>query len=235
MKSEQVKNVLGSLLFPEKARCCACGDISGSGTEFLCPECRRLLRPRLYISKNSAWGRDGIGFCRFAMKYASPAGALVKLLKYGGVKRCAPELVRLMQPAIDDIPMDGYDCIVPVPLHREREWERGFNQALLLAEGISERTGIPVDTELKRLKRTRRQARVRYNGRGDNVKDAFGTKADFTGMRILLVDDIITSGSTLNACSRALKKAGASRVDAVCAVGSMRCAKAKGHSYIYRK
>ena len=233
MGIDKLTQAAGALLFPEKARCCACGDISGSETEFLCPDCRRLLRPRLHLSK----GRDpeGFGVCRFAMKYSSPAGALVKLLKYGGVKRCAPELVRLMQPAIDDIPADGYDLIVPVPLHREREWERGFNQALLLANGISEKTGIPVDTSLKRLRRTRRQARVSYSGRGDNVKGAFGTKADHSGMRILLVDDIITSGSTLNACAAVLRGTGAVRVDAVCAAGSMRRARPLGHSYKHKK
>ncbi len=233
MGIEKLTQTVGALLFPEKGRCCACGDISGSATEFLCPDCRRLLRPRLHISRSSE--PAGFGVCRFAMKYSSPAGALVKLLKYGGVRRCAPEIVHLMQPAIDDIPADGYDLIVPVPLHREREWERGFNQALLLANGISERTGIPVDTSLKRLRRTRRQARVSYGGRGDNVKGAFGTKTDYSGKRILLVDDIITSGSTLNACAVVLRGAGAVCVDAVCAAGSMRRARSSGHSYKHKK
>ena len=125
-----------------------------------------------------------------------------------------------MEPVLQTIHPDDYDCLVPVPLHYDRQWTRGFNQAEVLARLIGARLGLPVDTELKRGVNTRKQARLRVSQRRENVKDAFYTKASYQGMRILIVDDVLTTGSTVCSCAKALRKAGAADVTALTVAGS---------------
>ena len=119
-----------------------------------------------------------------------------------------------------EIRPEDYDCLVPVPLHYDRQWTRGFNQAEVLARLIGARLGLPVNTELKRGVNTRKQARLRVSQRHENVKNAFYTKASYQGMRILIVDDVLTTGSTVCACAKALRKAGATDVAALTVAGS---------------
>ncbi len=109
------------------------------------------------------------------------------------------------------------DCIVPVPLHWFRLWRRGYNQAALLAYAVSARTGLPVlpDALLRTRYTTPQNALTRLQ-RLDNVKGAFhvksGSEARITGKNILLIDDVITTGATIKASTKALLKAGAERV-----------------------
>ncbi len=114
--------------------------------------------------------------------------------------------------------LEEADLIVPVPLYRGRLWQRRFNQAALLSFEVSELTGIPVDVlALKRRRATRSQVGLTERQRRKNVTGAFALiprkKALVTGRNILLIDDVLTTGSTVDACSKALKKAGAARVD----------------------
>ncbi len=108
--------------------------------------------------------------------------------------------------------------IVPVPLHRSRLWWRRFNQAMALAGAVSRLSGVPCDPFLlARVKRTRSQVGLSKSQRGDNLQGAFRVPAEakphVAGKRVLLVDDVVTTGATANACSRALLRAGASAVD----------------------
>lgn len=111
------------------------------------------------------------------------------------------------------------DVIIPVPLHRTRLMKRRYNQSALLARALSKRCGIPMDVQcLLRGRRTPSQGGLSAQGRRRNVQGAF-TVADadrVAGQRIVLIDDVMTTGATLNACARSLKRAGATRVDAVC-------------------
>lgn len=111
-----------------------------------------------------------------------------------------------------------YDVIIPVPLHKKRLQERYFNQALLLVENAPKINKIKVDKwSLERIKYTLPQLSLKYKERAENIKGAFrvgeGNVANILDKRILLVDDIYTTGSTVNECSLALKKAGAMQVD----------------------
>jgi ComF family protein len=105
----------------------------------------------------------------------------------------------------------SFDVIVPVPLHAARQRERGFNQAQLLAELLSARTSIPTKPLLERIRYTTTQTALDRAERIENLHNAFRLrkKADVQALRVLLVDDVLTTGATLSECARVLKRAGA--------------------------
>ena len=112
-----------------------------------------------------------------------------------------------------------FDVIVPVPLHPTKLRERGFNQAQLLAQSLSARTDLPMKLALERVRFTRTQTAFDRAERMQNLRDAFRLRAgqDVQRLRVLLVDDVLTTGSTLSECARVLKKSGASSVYAATA------------------
>jgi ComF family protein len=112
-----------------------------------------------------------------------------------------------------------FDMIVPVPLHPARERERGFNQAQVLAELLMRKTSIPVRTALERIRYTTTQTAFDRAERMENLRDAFRLRASVNvqDLRVLLIDDILTTGSTLSECARVLRKAGAFSVHAATA------------------
>jgi ComF family protein len=106
----------------------------------------------------------------------------------------------------------GFDVVIPVPLHKQRLKERGFNQSLLLAREVARVFGLEVDyRSLKRIRPTRPQVDLKPDERKKNVKGAFDVKSPerVRGRRVLLVDDVFTTGATVSECARVLKKAGA--------------------------
>jgi competence protein ComFC len=113
----------------------------------------------------------------------------------------------------------SFDLIVPVPLHPARQRERGFNQASLLAESLSAETSMPCRGVLQRIRYTTTQTALDRSERMENLHNAFRLRknADVRGLRVLLIDDVLTTGSTLSECARVLKRAGAISVHAVTA------------------
>lgn len=108
------------------------------------------------------------------------------------------------------------DLIIPLPLHAERLRERGFNQALELARPLSRAWGIPIDaTSCSRTRNTTAQALLPWRQRVKNIRGAFHCSTDLTGQRIVLIDDVMTSGASLNECARTLKLHGALEVTAL--------------------
>lgn len=106
---------------------------------------------------------------------------------------------------------------VPIPLHRSKQRKRGFNQSSLLAKGIGEKFGIAMSEYLERVKNTKTQVNLPQAQRYENIKDAFGIKKQFLSeckkyKQVILVDDIVTSGATLQEAGKILKKAGVERV-----------------------
>jgi ComF family protein len=137
---------------------------------------------------------------------------LIHLFKYARIRPLAGPLGEILARAI---PRDQtFDAIVPVPLHWRRRWQRGFNQSALLAAAIARRYGIPVRGWLCRTRATPTQAGLTNARRRSNVTGAFrvGRRARVSGRRILLVDDVMTTGATAGACAAALKRAGAKYV-----------------------
>ena len=108
-----------------------------------------------------------------------------------------------------------FDVIVPMPLHWRRRWQRRFNQAELLAQEIGRRWNVPVRNVARRKRATSPQAGLTNAKRRANVSGAFEAKTKLKGLRVLLVDDVMTTGASASACARALKRAGAARVTLV--------------------
>jgi len=143
-------------------------------------------------------------------------------LKYGNRPRYGVALGRLMAACLNDL--DAPDAIVPVPLHRARFYERGYNQSALLADGLGAATGLSTHTDwLARSNATRSQTHLSRADRWANVAEAFTVTAPtaVNGASLLIVDDIITTGSTAVAAAAALKTAGARHV-ALCALAFAR-------------
>lgn len=143
--------------------------------------------------------------------YAYPLDRLIQSFKYGGNLAVAPLLADLMLARIEAEPLP--DLIVPMPLSTERLKERGFNQSLQIAELIAKRTGVPVDPDVcQRVRHGDAQSSLPYRRRADNVRGAFVCMRDIEGCSIAIVDDVLTTGSTLDELARVLRLCGASRI-----------------------
>jgi len=154
---------------------------------------------------------------RAVAEYDGTASLLVHRLKYNDRLELARALGTMMVRAGAELLSDA-QVIVPVPLHRWRLWRRRFNQAMALAKVVSSESGVACDpTLLARVKRTRRQVGLTKAQRQENLQGAFRVppeaRARLRDKRVLLVDDVLTTGSTGNAAARALLRGGAARVD----------------------
>ena len=154
--------------------------------------------------------------------YGEAIGEAIRLFKFYGKRRLANPLAEVMvEFAEREMDLDFYTRIVPVPLYRVRERERGFNQALLLARAIGRAfPNASLGGELQRIRPTRVQSRLKSaDARRKNVLGAFAVSdaGPFRGERVLLVDDVVTTGGTATECARVLREAGAESVDVIAA------------------
>ena len=138
---------------------------------------------------------------------------MVHGLKYRGLRAGAPDMGRLLAAFFESSPMPA-DVIIPVPLHRRSLRDRGYNQSELLGIELSKRTGRPMETRLlSRVRSTPPQVSMAGDEeRRRNVEGAFDCGSDVGGKRVLLVDDVVTTGSTMSACGAALRQSGAGAV-----------------------
>jgi ComF family protein len=199
-------------------RCPGCG-VRADPDRLLCGECLARI-PRLSIplcARCLGRGREPVGCprhpahaVRAAWVYDERAALVVHALKYGErpglARRLGAELGRVVPPGV------RHDLVAEVPLHRVRERERGYNQAGLLAEALSEAIGVPrLAGALERRRATRPQARLDARARRSNLARAFAVprRGWIDGRSVLLVDDVMTTGATLEAALDALTAAGA--------------------------
>ena len=202
-------------------RCLMCG--GRSGAQAVCPACDselpRLVGPLCWQCASPIPDGRLCGAClvtppKFdrlvaAFEYAFPIDAVIHALKYGGRLVVA----RLLADALGPLVEEKVDLIVPMPLSDARLRERGFNQAHEIARYIGRTRRFKVATTLcRRVVDTPPQALLPWKERAGNVRGAFVCTADLDGMRIAVVDDVVTTGATLNELSRVLKRAGASCV-----------------------
>jgi ComF family protein len=225
---------LVSLVYPPV--CAACAASTGNA-HALCPRCWASLslieRPYCEVlgtpfaldlggsllSPQAMADPPVFARARAVCGYDDTARALVHRLKYGDRIELALTMGGMMALAGRELLADA-DLIVPVPLHRFRLWRRRFNQAAALADVLGKQAAKPVDMQaLARVKRTRPQVGLSRNERQENLQGALRVGVDarprIEGRRILLVDDVLTTGSTANASARALLRAGATAVDLI--------------------
>ena len=155
-------------------------------------------------------------------QYSDSAQEIIHLLKYDSHRRLSESLGRAMgNVALKLTEYAQADCILPVPLHRVKYREREFNQSFLLSHYVSKIIKIPVNSNaLLRVRHTNPQANLTAEKRRFNVEDAFAVndKAFVNGAVVIIIDDVITTGSTINECAKELKQAGAKQVLALTAV-----------------
>jgi ComF family protein len=184
-------------------------------SEYFCLNCRTSFQNsfpldsegRCMLCRNGRRGFDE-AFCYGA--YEGTLRDLIHLFKYSGMRRLARPLGNLLS---DALPRDRqFDAVTAVPLHWRRWWQRGFNQSELLGRVIARRRGIPLIRALRRGFATRAQAGLTSAQRRQNVTAAFRARRSVAGLRILLIDDVMTTGATAGACAVALKRAGAKSV-----------------------
>ncbi|HEX8571497.1 MAG TPA: ComF family protein [Allosphingosinicella sp.] len=220
-------------------RCPGCGAIVGEPHRF-CLECWRSLaflgEPccaacGLPFAFDQGPERALCGRClaepppfrrmRAAVAYGRVSRQVALKLKYSGRPGLASTLAHFMLRHLDGGDSAPEPLLVPVPLHRWRIWKRGYNQSALIASALSRRSGIPVELDL--LRRTRATPPLRGLGRRERalaVRGAFapapGAEPRIAGRRIVLIDDVYTSGATASACARALRRSGAASVEMLC-------------------
>lgn len=187
------------------------------------PYCERLGIPFAYdpgpgvLSLEAIADPPAYGRARAAVRFDDVSRKLVHYFKYGDRLDLAPLLGRWMAAAGKPLLADA-DALVPVPLHWRRLWLRRFNQSAALAQAIGRESGLPVIHEsLRRAKPTAQQVGLTRTERARNVQGAFAVSAEarasVAGRKLILVDDVLTSGATVDACARVLLRAGAASVD----------------------
>lgn len=184
--------------------------------EVICLTCEQKM-PRTNYTSNQEnpvaqifWGRVRVECATslFRFEKGSAYQSLLHLLKYKGRKSMGLFLGRMLGAELAGTPFSTADVLVPVPLHRKKQKTRGYNQSEIIAEGVSIVTGIPVNTRLLRRKtdtdsQTRKNRFERWKNM-DAVFDAGDEAASFAGRTFLLIDDVVTTGSTLESCASIL-------------------------------
>ena len=217
------------LFFPGPTCCPLCGELLIPAEDIPCPSCRRqVLRVAAPLCPRCGKPLAQDGYCpycygrnlvfiqaRAAAIYTGVLRRAIHLFKYKGVRELLPYLEGLLGQCLSEHPPPVPDVIIPVPLHRRRERERGFNQAALLAAGVGRHLQRPVDYHsLIRRQYTPPTHGLSRREREKVMKDAFICRAGrrLRGKTILLIDDILTTGATASGCSTALLQGGAAGV-----------------------
>lgn len=222
-----------ALIYPPVCQVCNSGRVSAE-QGYVCPDCRKLVR----FIEPPYCKRCGLPFegdlttpfecsnCRELELHFSHARSavaagevilnIIHRYKYQRALWFEPYLAELLiRQAVPELAMEKWDLIVPVPLHPTKEREREFNQAVNLAGHLAQATGLPMNKNLvRRVVPTGTQTLLSREKRQANVRRAFAMNngCRFKGERIVLVDDVLTTGSTTSACARVLRKAGAREV-----------------------
>jgi len=225
-------SALLDLLYPRA--CAHCGRPDPDAGRYLCWDCMARVDfvqpPFCELCGDPVGGRVGRAYrcalcseravhfdaARSVARYDGVVGALIRDLKYRGAFWLAPDLADLLAAGVRaHFDPGAFDAIAAVPLHASKQRARGYNQSALLAARLGRRLGLPLARRcLRRTRADRSQTHLTVSERAANVAGAFDTRWNrwIEGRRILLVDDVMTTGATVNDCARALKAGGASAV-----------------------
>lgn len=227
IRLRQVADVGLNLLFPPLCAGCErlgesfCSRCAQDVEPVPLPQCMRCGRPQPKATTRCAdcarHPKDPLTLTRAAALHISPLREAIHALKYKAQPELAPLLARYLSAVYAAEPWcnlpQPITAVVPVPLHPQRKEERGYNQAELLAEHFSKAVHLPMQpTWLERKRETRQQVGLGPSERQSNVEEAFCATAAVANQRLLLIDDVYTTGATLRACAAAALSAGATAV-----------------------
>jgi ComF family protein len=211
--------------------CLSCGQLLASGREQVCRECwsaiKRVERDlplleetRLRLLES---GMVDELVSMFVFEKEGPFQKIAHALKYSGIEKVGFELGRRLGEEIRRQSLRA-DVLVPVPLHRRKFRERGYNQSEAISRGISQVLGVPVRVDLiRRSKWTQTQTKLSREERERNVENAFECRSlEVRGLAVMIVDDVITTGATIESCASVLKGAGAAKIIAASAALAQR-------------
>ncbi len=211
-----VRNPIGvllDLLYPP--HCAGCKSV---GRGEWCEECNRHVRPYApQLARKTMTADDGVTIVVVsAVPFGPPIREAIHAFKYEGGKNLDAPLAKFMSAAFAQSGLAA-DVIIPIPIHKKRKRERGYNQSELMAKHISLAVNVPMQAQaMTRVRHTSQQAKLNAVERKANVRDAFFADPAFVkSRRVLLVDDVYTTGATLMEAGRAALAAGASQVFAL--------------------
>ena len=221
-------NSIAAIIYP--AKCISCGTLINIKNKYVlcdkcekaftavcegffkCDKCGRIIEHNGKCKMCNMYdtGYDS-GYC--VLEYNDKVRRAIIKYKFKSAHRFSKYFGERMSNYIKDIDIEDYDFITCVPLHKLKKRIRGYNQSELLAKIISKNIGIEYIDALYKAVNTKQQSTLSANEREKNIKNAFRANLDINDKSILLVDDILTTGHTINECAKVLKRAGAKRVD----------------------
>lgn len=190
-------------------RCAFCGTRSRADEGSVCVDCRDDLpwiEPARTVSP--------LCVSLAPLAYAFPVDAAIKALKFSRRLWYGPALAQLLDGAIESLPAD-IDAVLPVPLHWQRKWRRGFNQAREIGRPVARRLGVPLIGGVRRARATRPQTGLSAAERRRNVQGAFVALRPCPARHVLIVDDVVTTGATIGQLARVVLESGAERVSSL--------------------
>lgn len=234
-------DILNKLLFGEKYGVCIfCGSkVKLSDSVFhknnacICRSCNSNIKIAPF--NHFYDGTEHLSFVIAPLHYSGAVISAIHNLKFNFMQDVADALCYYINTYIsvfeeDEFSLNNFDMLVPVPLSNQRLNERGYNQAELIALNISSHFNIPLEKNiLFKTKNTKPQSTLSHDKRKENIKNAYSCNHDVSGKNIILVDDVFTTGNTLDACAKVLKDRGAKTVSAI----TVTCSSSTRHSQLY--
>lgn len=217
------------LLFPKT--CMGCGKFIkiNAVNKWLCKDCEEdfeLADSKYYKCEKCGRIIDYIGTCEFCsqndvyydqgytiFEYEGKIRKSIINYKFNEMKCFSDYYSEIMADYFNNKCSNEYDYVTSVPLYRSKYWARGYNQSEVIAKKFSNKINVPYNRILKKIINTKQQSTLSATNRHKNIKDAFMCIKDIQNKNILIIDDILTTGSTINECCKTLKAAGAKKVD----------------------
>lgn len=192
-------------------RCVFCGTPTRAPERYICIGCNEDL-PR--IESPPPPTTSPFEYDVAPLEYAFPVDAAIKALKFKRRLFYAPAFAELLCAAAACVPPD-IDAVLPVPLHWRRRWFRGFNQAVEIGRPLAKHLSVPLVTSVRRQRATPFQSGLNAKQRARNLKSAFVARGALPYRHVLIIDDVITTGVTMEQVARVVKQAGAGKVSAL--------------------